>query len=215
MTKKPHIVYKLPDKSKVPGTTTVLGVLAKPALVPWSNRLGLKGIKVGEYVDNLAGIGTLGHDMIMCHLTDKELVTVDYTEEQVDLAGNSFLSYLNWEKNHTVEPILVETPLVSEEYRYGGTLYLLATVDVVNTLIDFKTGKALYPEHAVQIAAYYMLAMEHGYTVAKALILRIGRDATEGFEVKAVDNLEANWDMFTHCLAIYELQKLLRRKKKK
>ena len=60
-----------------------------------------------------------------------------------------------------------------------------------------------------------MLAMEHGYTVAKALILRIGRDATEGFEVKAVDNLEANWDMFTHCLAIYELQKLLRRKKKK
>ena len=212
--KKDHIVYKLADGTKVVGTTTVINVLNKPALVPWSNKLGLEGIEVGKYVDNLADVGTLGHEMVMCHLTGKKLLILSYSEEQIDLAGNSFLSYLGWEKGHTIEPILVETPLVSEEYRYGGTLDLLACVDGVNTLIDFKTGKALYPEHGVQVAAYYMLALEYGYTISKALILRIGRDESEGFEVKSVNNLEANWEVFTHCLAIYELQKMLRRKKK-
>lgn len=212
--KPAHIIYKLADGTKVAGTTTIIAVMAKPALIPWSNKLGLQGIKVGEYVDNLADIGTLGHSMIMCYLTGKKLDTTDYTEEQIDLAGNSFLSYLNWEKPHTIEPILVETPLVSEQYRYGGTLDLLAKVDGVITLIDFKTGRALYPEHSIQVAAYWLLALEHGYSVSNALILRIGRDETEGFEVKPVENLEANWEVFTHCLAIYELQKMLRRKKK-
>ena len=187
--------------------------MAKPALIPWSNKLGLQGIKVGEYVDNLADIGTLAHSMIMAYLKKEELDTSEYSQSQIDLAENSFLSYLEWAKGYTITPILIETPLVSEEYRFGGTLDLLASINGVNTLIDFKTGKAIYPEHAVQVAAYYMLALEYGYTISKVLILRIGRDESEGFEVKPVENLEANWEVFTHCLAIYELQKMLRRKK--
>ena len=211
---KAHTVYKLADGSRVPGVTTYLGVLNKPALIPWANKLGLQGIDSSKYVDNLADIGTLAHSMIMAHLKGKGVDTSEYSKTQIDLAENSFLSYLEWEKHHEVEPILVETPLVSEEYRFGGTLDLLAKVDGVNTLIDFKTGKAIYPEHGIQVAAYYMLALEYGYTISKALILRIGRDESEGFEIKPVENLEANWEVFTHCLAIYELQKQLRRKKK-
>ncbi len=211
--KKDHIVYKLSDGTKAVGTTTAIGVMAKPALIPWSNKLGLQGIKVGEYVDNLADIGTLAHSMIMAYLKKEELDTSEYSQSQIDLAENSFLSYLEWAKGYTITPILIETPLVSEEYRFGGTLDLLASINGVNTLIDFKTGKAIYPEHGVQVAAYYMLALEYGYTISKVLILRIGRDESEGFEVKPVENLEANWEVFTHCLAIYELQKMLRRKK--
>lgn len=209
-----HIVYKLASGKRIPGVTTILNVINKPALIKWANDLGLQGIDSTTYVDNLADIGTLGHAMIMSHLTGKELDTERYTEEQIDLAGNSFLSYLNWEKPHTIEPILVEAPLVSEQYKYGGTLDLLAKIDGVHTLIDFKTGKALYPEHSIQVAAYCILASEHGYNVDEALILRIGRDEDEGFEVKPVNNIEANWELFTHCLAIYELQKQLRRKKR-
>lgn len=209
-----HIVYKLASGKRVAGVTTILNVINKPALIKWANDLGLQGIDSTTYVDNLADIGTLGHSMIMSHLTGRELGTEGYTKEQIDLAENSFISYLNWEEQHTVEPILVETPLVSEQYKYGGTLDLLAVVDGVDTLIDFKTGKALYPEHSIQVAAYWMLAVEHGYSVNEGLILRIGRDEDEGFEVKPVNDIEANWELFTHCLAIYELQKQLRRKKK-
>lgn len=212
--KKPHTVYKLLNGKRVPGVTTYLGVLSKPALIPWANRIGLMGIEVGKFVDNLADVGTLGHAMIMCHLTGEKLDTEGYTEEQIALASNSFLAYCYWEQQHTVEPILVETPLVSEQYRYGGTRDLLAKVDGVLTLVDFKTGSGVYPEHYIQVAAYWMLDVEHGYTPEKGLILRIPRDSTEPFEEHPVENVEANWEVFTHCLAIYELQKQLRRKKK-
>ena len=92
---------------------------------------------------------------------------------------------------------------------------MLAVVNGISTLIDFKTGKALYPENQIQVAAYWSLLLEHGYKVSGALILRIGRGEDEGFEIKPVTNLEANWELFTHCLAIYELQKQLKGGKNK
>ena len=49
-----HTVYKLASGARVPGVTTVLSVLNKPALVPWANKLGLEGIDVRKYVDALA-----------------------------------------------------------------------------------------------------------------------------------------------------------------
>lgn len=203
----PRTIYKLADGTRVPGVTTFLGVLNKPALIKWANNLGLQGIDSTKYVDSLADVGTLAHSMILAHLKKEELDTSDYSQSQIDLASNSFLSYLEWEKHHKIEPILIETPLVSEEYRFGGTPDLLAKVDGVSTLIDFKTSKAIYPEHLIQVSAYWGLILEHGHTVDKAMILRIGRDESEGFEVKPVVALTTNWEIFTHCLAIYELQK--------
>ncbi len=212
---KSHTVYKLSDGTRVPGVTTFLQVLNKPALVKWANNLGLQGIDSNKYVDNLADVGTLAHTMIMAYLKGEEVDTSEYSQTQIDLAENSFISYLEWAKSHKIEPILVEEPLVSEEYRFGGTPDLIAVVDGVNTLIDFKTSKALYPEHNIQVAAYWSLVLEHSYEVSEVLILRIGRDADEGFEIRPVVNLKDNWELFTHCLAIYELQKQLRKGGKK
>ena len=39
-----HTVYKTKDGKRVPGVTTILGVINKPALVRWANNLGLQGI---------------------------------------------------------------------------------------------------------------------------------------------------------------------------
>ena len=39
-----HQRYKIEDGTIVPGVTTVVGILNKPALVPWANKLGLEGI---------------------------------------------------------------------------------------------------------------------------------------------------------------------------
>ncbi len=41
---KVHTRYKLKNGLLVPGVTTVTGVLDKPALIIWANRLGLQGI---------------------------------------------------------------------------------------------------------------------------------------------------------------------------
>ena len=59
-----HTVYKTQDGEKVPSVTTVLNVLAKPALIYWAWDLGIKGIDYRKYRDDKADIGTLVHKQI-------------------------------------------------------------------------------------------------------------------------------------------------------
>ena len=209
---KQHTVYKTSDGKRVPGVTTIIGVLNKPALVKWANNLGLQGIDSTKYVDTLADAGTLAHEMIMTHYTGKELELEDYSEYQIDLAHNAFQSFLAWEKNYDIEPLLSETPITSDVRKFGGTPDLLANVNGVTTLLDFKTGKALYPEHDIQAAAYSILVKEYGFEVEEIYILRIGREADEGFEIRPVIKVEQNVELFLLCQQVYELQKELKRK---
>ena len=211
---QPHTIYKKPDGKRVPGVTTIIGVLAKPALIPWANKMGLQGIDTNRYVDELADAGTLAHDRILSHYTGEELDTSLYSEYQIELAGNSFLSYRSWASLHTIEPILLETPIVSASMDFGGTPDMLANVDGVSTLMDFKTGKAIYSEHSIQVAAYKFLIEEIGFTVEEIQILRIGRTNDEGFEVKPIKTPDLNWAIFLNCLSIYELQKAVNREEK-
>ena len=214
-----HTIYKTADGTRVPGVTTILGVLNKPALVPWANKMGLQGIDTTRYVDELADAGTLAHAMVLDYLSRKEEVwdghfetdLSHYSEYQIELASNSFQSFYNWVMQHTIEPVVVEQPLVSELYKFGGTPDLLANIDGVSTLVDFKTGKAIYPEHYHQVAAYQKLLEEHEFYSDEVMILRIGRTDDEGFEIKPVTSIEKHWQMFVHCHAIYELQKQLRK----
>jgi len=203
---KVHTRYRLIDNVPVPGVTTVLGILNKPALVPWANRLGLQGIEVKDYVDVLAEIGTIGHDMIMCHNLGKPFDAKDLPADLVDKAENCLLSYLEWAKGKEIEPILCEAQLVSEVWRYGGTVDMYCRINGVYTLLDYKTGKAIYPEYGYQVAAYRELLKVHGHPVQECRILQIGRDETEGFSERQLRDTSREWEIFKHCLALYNLK---------
>jgi len=209
---KAHITYQNEAGVRIPGTTTVLGVLNKPLLVPWANNLGLQGINVRDYVDDKADIGTLVHEMMFCDLKGNKVDTSYYTGQQIDIAKNSFKKYLDWKKQHTIEPIVLEEPMVSEQFQFGGTIDNYCLLDGVFTLIDYKTCKALYPEHFIQVTAYRQLLKENGYKVKNCAILRVGRVDMEGFEFQEIHKkkIELCWKMFKYCLGIYNLQKQLR-----
>jgi len=204
---KAHITYKFPDGTKVPGVTTVLGVLNKPALVIWANRLGLQGIDSSKYRDEMADIGTLAHQMIVDYFKKEKTDTSEYSKSQIDLAENCLLSFWEWEKGHKIEVILAEAPLISHQYGYGGTIDCFCKLDGQPTLLDFKTGKAIYPEFFYQLAAYEQLLAEARHLIEVTRILRIGRDADEGFEERTVGKLDKQFEIFKHCLAIYNLKK--------
>lgn len=208
---KQHTVYKV-DGKRVPGVTTILGVLNKPALVKWANNLGLQGIDSTKYVNVLANIGTLAHDMAACDFLGIEPDLSDYSPSDVDKAENALLSFWAWRDQHEVEPILVEEPLVSATYRFGGQIDCYAKVDGKLTLIDLKTGKGIYSEMIHQLAAYKQLLTENGHALANVRILRIGRDEGEGFEDRVVDlsSLEPHWRIFALCREMYDLQKITR-----
>ena len=208
---KIHTVYKTQDGKRVPSVTTILGILNKPALLQWAWQCGVDGLDYRTVRDTAGDIGTLAHYMILSHLRKQEPDLSEYSQHNIDLAENCFLKYLEWEQEHTIEPLLVEEPLVSELYGFGGTIDCLAKVNEELWLVDHKTGKAIYPEMAHQLAAYSHLLTEAGYNVANARILRIGRDETIDFEERVFNDMKIHWQIFQSCLNIYNLQKVVRK----
>lgn len=211
---KAHTIYKASDGTRVPGVTTILGILNKPALVKWANNLGLQGIDSTKYRDEMADIGTLAHKMILAYFNKVELDTSDYSKNQIGLAENCLLSFWEWEKGHKIEVIIAEEQLVSAEYGYGGTIDCFCKLDNQPTLLDFKTGKAIYPEFFYQLAAYEQLLAEAGHLIEVTRILRIGRDEDEGFEERTIGKLDKEFELFKHCLSIYNLQKEIKKEAK-
>ena len=207
---KAHTVYKTKDGLRVPGATTITGLLNKPYLIGWANRLGLEGIDSTKYRDEAADIGTLAHLMIQAHLQGFKIDESEYSAMQLDLASNAFLSYLEWEKGHKIKVKFCERPLVSDKNFYGGTIDLYADLDGEPTLIDFKTGKAIYDEYFVQTSAYAELLKEHDFKVKKIKILRIGRDETEGFEERTISDWGKYYEIFDSLNKIYRLKKELK-----
>jgi hypothetical protein len=203
---KAHTPYHLRDGTRVPSVTTALGVLDKPGLIQWAWKLGREGIDWRKFRDEAADIGTLTHYLILCHLKGETPDIAEYSPHDVDKAENALLSYYEWEKGHKLEPILVEKPLVSEQYKYGGTIDCYCNLDGEPALLDFKTGKAIYPEHIYQLAAYTQLLREEGHPVSLCRILRIGRTEDESFEDRQIKDLRVPWDIFKHCLEIYKLK---------
>lgn len=204
---KAHTIYKTTDGQRVPGATTITGLLNKPFLITWANRLGLEGIDSSKYTDEAASIGTLAHAMVQADLQGEEMDTSNYSKSQIDLASNSVLSFLEWKKQHDVKPIICEIPLVSDSMRFGGTVDCYCTMDGVPTLLDFKTGKAIYDEYFIQLSAYKALLEENGHAVNQCRILRIGRDETEGFEERSVTDTEEYFGIFKSLLDVYYRKK--------
>ena len=210
---KQHTIYTLKNGDRVIGVTTAIGLLEKPALKFWANKIGLQGIKISEYVDSLAEVGTTAHAMILADLSGKgaESALEGKDADTKTLAENCYLSFCEWRKGHKIEPIALERVMVSELYRYGGTPDFIGLVDGVVEIIEFKTG-GIWPEHFGQLSAYAQLAIENGIVsapVQRFRVLSIPRAETESFDEKVKTSVAVEWEIFEHCLAIYELKKRL------
>jgi hypothetical protein len=204
---KAHKRYKAKDGGIVPGVTTVLGVMDKPALKLWANRLGLQGIDVTKYTDSLADIGTITHEYALCYFNKATPDFSDYPPTLVAAAQPCIAKFHAWLNKHKVEPKWTEKEMVSEEHRFGGCFDFYGKIDGVWTIADFKTAKAVYDEHWYQLAAYGGMLIEYGNPVDQAMVVQIGRSEDEGFSDPVKTDLANGWKIFLHCLAIYNLKK--------
>ncbi len=211
---KAHTRYVDDNGKRLPGVTTILGILNKPALVPWANKLGLEGIDVRSHVDGLAEIGTVAHYLIECYLSKRTPDLGEYSPDVIDKAENAAIKYYDWEARQVgFEVIGTEMKCESSTLGYGGTIDLVCKIGGKVWLVDFKTGKGIYEEHDYQVAAYAkLLEVCHGIRPDSCMILRIGRDTSEGFEEHTIDDLGICRDTFEHALAIYNNKKERRRK---
>jgi len=190
--------------------TTITGILAKFPLYNWYWKLGRDGIDHRKHLDFLADVGTLAHAMIFHHLKDTYVETGDYSQNQIELATNSFESFLKWEKQHTLEPILLESQLVSEKYRYGGTPDFYGFVDGCETLLDFKSS-GIYEDQFTQLAGYLNLLKENGKKVGACRVLVIPTAKDKGFREAQREDVSVHWEIFLRCLDIYNFRKEIRK----
>lgn len=200
-----HTIYQLASGDVAPSVTTILSILEKPGVHYWIANVTKAGEDWEEVRDAAGRVGTLAHDLIACHLAKRGVGMVGYSPVEVEKAERCFAKYLQWEKEHPLSPVMIETPLVSELFKYGGTPDLLAEIDGKFVLIDFKTGGGIYDSYFCQLAAYRKLLEEQGWTVAGARIVRISPDENDRIEVAMALDLDRNFEKFKHALAIWQL----------
>lgn len=165
------------DGRPVPGVTTILGVLDKPAIPKWA------AAQVAEYVaDHPDGVETLrqmGRGPMVHALKNlpwqkrddagtRGNVIHDYAEQllhgrEVEVDGEHIPvveSALAFMEDWRIKPLLIEAPVASREHHWAGTLDLIAeyvhpvTKEHGTAVMDWKSGRAIYPEFAWQLAAY-------------------------------------------------------------
>lgn len=161
--------YELDNKTILGATRIIdLGV-PKPGLVGWAANVTIDEAKDRwdelvqlppsqrykilerarwDHRDEAAERGKAAHKLIQQYARGDE---VEPTEE---LEGY-FRAYEQFTADWQPREVLIEAPVFSLEYRYAGTLDVVADLaDGKRWLLDWKTGKAIYPAVALQLAAY-------------------------------------------------------------
>jgi len=161
---------------ELPSVTTVLDVIAKPALGPWYAKeerrffetamlevLSRPGARDPEYVltavaeavtgikaadrerQRAATIGTAVHAGIEWHLR-RALGDDPGPEPRLpDAAAWAIESWKDWAASENLEPLAIERTIYCLDCGYAGTLDLYARVKGVPSILDWKTGRAIYP----------------------------------------------------------------------
>lgn len=140
--------------------------------------------------DKAADIGTETHALIEWWLR-KGLGQVVGPEPAVsDPAQWGFMAWQDWAKSVDLVPLFIEQVLYSRAHNYAGTMDLLALVKGRETVVDVKTGKAVYPEAGLQNVAYRAALVEMGHVEAMpaGVIVRVPKRTDDpAFEAVDVD----------------------------
>jgi hypothetical protein len=206
----------------IDGVTSILGVISKPALVPWAvkemaNNLTEKMIVGKAYdeiekkeliaeakkiykskTDKAADIGTIVHQWCEDYIAGKNPEMP--VNEQIRKSVEAFKEFVTKNK---VEFKLSERKIYSKKYGYAGTLDFTAVIDGKKYIGDFKTSSAVYNEYFLQLAAY-KYALEEEYPelkIDKCMIVRLGKDGE--LEVVEGNDSDKNFEAFLGALNLY------------
>lgn len=208
----------------VPGVTTILGCIGKPALIQWAANMAsdhfLGAIKSGRvdypeiYKESktahrkkkeaAATIGTLVHKYAECHFKKQPL-----PELTSDEAKRGVEAFHKWLDSHTVEILASERLIFSNEHYYAGTCDFVAKIDGVLCVGDIKTSSGIYNEARFQTAAYqHALQEEKNMKFDGRWIIRFDKKTGE-FEAKFFENFDLDFEGFKAALALHRtLQKI-------
>lgn len=212
--------YKLKDGTRVPGTTTVIGnchLGSIDGLLYWANALGKDGKSHVEERDKAADAGTACHAMAECYARNLEFDRSPYPAEILAKADGAYRAFIEWANQTQFKIAHSEMPLVSEAYRYGGTLDCML-VNGKLALGDYKTSNSIRVGMLCQLAAYRNLWEENRPEepiTGGFHLLRFSRpehkDDPVHFSHHYWSDLSIAWEAFKHMRALYDINSRLKK----
>jgi hypothetical protein len=209
------------DGKPITGVTTILGVIAKPALIQWSANMAVDYIceNISQLItgdketqdrlllearkahcqkrDKAADIGTLAHKQIEKWIKKEAPEPVS---EQVKKMVDNFI---DWATKNKVKFLASERQVYSEKYFFCGTYDFLCEIDNKIWLGDIKTSSGIYPEMFFQTAGYQICEeeMKPELKIDGHLIVNLKKDGTIQ-EKRSVSN-QTNKEAFLAALTLY------------
>lgn len=187
--------------------TTAIKILDKPALRYWFGREVYRAMVVDPTLGESEALsapykksekakarGTTVHSIVEAWKASG--IEIDKLPEDIKPYATAFY---NWVSDNKVTPLEHEKTVVSEKYKYAGTIDLIAKRNGDIWIIDVKTGKDIYPEAHIQVSAYKQALEESGQKVQRTGILLLKDNGKYKFE-ESDDNL----DIFLHAKEIWK-----------
>lgn len=221
------------DGKPLTGVTTVLGILNKPALLPWASKMAVEyiaeniehAVVMGErealdyglfekiceeaktaYAKKRDKAGDLGSDIhLQLENILKDVIKRNggIIEPQLKSDIPQITEFLTWAKGKKF--LASEIHLFSEPMFCGGICDIVYEENGKVYLADIKTGSGIYAEMFWQMGGYHLMIEEMGLyeNIDGYTVVNIPKKG--GLKVETSYGLEQNKEGFKHCLAIYRL----------
>jgi|SRR6185437_12412527 len=169
------------------------------------NRLG-KSRAHQRLLTKAADIGSQVHALIEWTLRAKLCQEPGPSPQITDKATWAFMAWQDWAKSVNLKPIVIEQTVWSDMHGYAGTMDLLALVNGKATVLDWKSGKAVYPEAHLQNAAYRHAIREMGHgDPAQGMIVRLPKVETDpNFEVVEAHDEKECLEVFLAAMEVWK-----------
>lgn len=212
------------DGKPMTGITSVIGMLAKPALIGWAAKQTSEWIrencvlKEGNYyvteeqLDLAKGAHARKKTDAGTHGTDAHTLVEEWVKNRMDnrMSTTDFTSiqkFIDWATEN------VEKFLFSERRMHDPKLFVAGTADFAyigkdgkKYMGDFKTSSGIYGiDYWLQVAGYKMLAEGEGDEPYDGMsVIRLGKKGD--FEVQSLYEYDTYRDAFLACLTLYRAQ---------
>lgn len=220
------------DGKPLTGVTTILGVIAKPALIQWAADMATGHIKTS--VELFYNIPFDGYKIpkkdfeIMIgaartqHAKRKKAAgdVGSFAHKWIEQYANAKIQgtklperdpafgfmtdhFVKWAEDYEVKFLQAELRVYSRKYWYAGTLDLLVEIAGKVYIVDVKTGGGIYPEHFFQMAGYQIAVEEQNVLPKIEGHIVLNIKKTGEFEKREYFNLEQNKEAFLAALTLY------------
>lgn len=225
-------VYKY-DGKKMTGCTTILGVLAKPQLVPWAARMACDYIRDAE-IDWQMGISAEKLDQLLkeaqvAHAKKRDDGATKGTDTHAEVEryinfcikesggmpnpvephfkGCGIDSFIEWASANNIKFLASEAQFYSKSLWVAGTADLIFEKDGKRYLGDIKTYKKIWDRTPFyQCAGYALMAQEMGEPAFDGyciINLPKERNFKESEDIKWSFDIKGDTDAFLACVTLY------------